>query len=111
MVACGTGTLSRSSSRAGRRAETSRSCSVYRGLHFQGEPPVARAASFISATFSPEVAGANSTVGGPVPGGVRLQQVLPVERVFMSFVETRALNDRFREAEVVLLGSSGWAAA
>ena len=80
---------------------------VYRGLHFQSAPAAARVASFISATFSPEVAGSNSSLEGTASSGVLLKLALPMERVFMTFVETRAMNDRFREAEVVLLGSSG----
>ncbi len=37
-------------------------------------------------------------------------QSVPVERVFMTYLETSAMNDRFLEAEAVLLArpDDGW---
>ncbi|HTV11367.1 MAG TPA: hypothetical protein VME20_05830 [Acidimicrobiales bacterium] len=60
--------------------------------------------SFVSATMSRAVAQAHFD-GGPTTGfGAMWRQTLPLERLFMSFLETRAMNTKFREAEVVLIG-------
>jgi hypothetical protein len=67
---------------------------VFRGSR---EPETA---SFVSASFSRAVAQEN--VAGR-PGRVREWRV-PAERVFMTFLETEAMNRRYREAEAVLLG-------
>jgi len=63
---------------------------VYRGTR------VPREASFVSASFSRAVAASNGTVA---------ELTVAPERVFMTFMETRALNGRYREAEAVLLGT------
>jgi hypothetical protein len=62
---------------------------VYRGTR------VARETSFLSASFSHAVAAHNGAVA---------ELKVPSDRVFMTFMETRALNDRYREAEAVLIG-------
>jgi hypothetical protein len=67
---------------------------VYRGAR---EPETA---SFVSASFSRAVAEAN--VEGRA--GVVRDWVVPPERLFMTFMETEALNRPYREAEAVLLG-------
>jgi hypothetical protein len=79
---------------------------IHRGLHFPGPQAPARRVSFVSATFSRDVASANASVGGPVSKGELLRQALPVERLFMTFVEARAMNERFCEAEAVLVGGA-----
>ncbi|WP_028058496.1 hypothetical protein [Candidatus Solirubrobacter pratensis] len=71
-----------------------RSVTVYRGSR---EPETA---SFVSASFSRAVAAEN--VAGRA-GTVRAW-VVPAERLFMTFMETEAMNRRYREAEAVLLG-------
>jgi hypothetical protein len=64
-------------------------------------------ASFLSATFSREVAEAHFE-GGPLTKVAALwRQEVPVTRLLMTFLETRALNDRFKEAEAVLIGDAG----
>ena len=36
-----------------------------------------------------------------------VRQRVPVSRLFMTFLETAAMNDRYREAEAVLIGDPG----
>jgi len=36
-----------------------------------------------------------------------MRQVVPIERVFMTFLETEAMNRQFHEAEAVLLHEEG----
>jgi hypothetical protein len=79
---------------------------LYRGMHFEGAASPRRLASFVSATFSLEVATANFA-GGAGSSGVLLRQPLPLERLFMTFLETRALSRSFREAEAILVGPAG----
>jgi hypothetical protein len=66
---------------------------------FRGEP----APTFVSATFSATVADAQFAGGPSTRAAVLWRQRLPVGRTLMTFLETRALNERFREAEAVLL--------
>jgi hypothetical protein len=74
---------------------------VFRGSR---EPETA---SFVSASFSRAVAIAN--VAGRA--GVVREWRMPAERLFMTFLETEAMNRRYREAEAVLLGRGGGPAA
>ncbi len=67
---------------------------VYRGSR------APETASFVSATFSRAVAEAN--IAGRE--GVVREWVVAPERLFMTFMETEAMNRRYREAEAVLLG-------
>ena len=67
---------------------------VYRGSR---EPETA---SFVSASFSRAVAAEN--VAGRE--GVVREWVVGAGRLFMTFLETEAMNRRYREAEAVLLG-------
>jgi hypothetical protein len=77
---------------------------LYRAAASDGPLPAARAASFVSATFAREVA-EEHFAGGPTTRSAALwRQVVPVERVLMTFLETRAMNERFREAEAILVG-------
>jgi hypothetical protein len=60
---------------------------------------------FLSATFSRAVANSHFEGGPSTSAAVLMRQTLPLERLLMSFLETRAMNDRFREAEALLIGS------
>jgi hypothetical protein len=62
------------------------------------DPP---AGSFVSATFSRAVAEAN--LDGR-PGAVLWRGAVAPDRLFMTFMETEAMNVRYREAEAVVLG-------
>jgi len=85
---------------------------LYRGAAVEGEPrrsasgapTLAAAGSLISATFARAVAEAHFE-GTPATTSALLERWrVPPERVLMTFLETRALNERYREAEAVLLG-------
>lgn len=75
---------------------------LYRGLSTDGElkPPANR--TFVSATFSLEVARSHFDSGGPGATAVLYRQPVPRERLFMTYHETAAMNRQFREAEAVL---------
>jgi hypothetical protein len=77
---------------------------LYRAAAGDGPLPAPRPASLVSATFAREVAEAHFA-GGPATRSAALwRELVPIERVLMTFLETRAMNERFREAEAVLLG-------
>lgn len=77
---------------------------LFRGISVEG-PLAPRPSSFVSASLSAEVAMAHFRAGHPTAStGVLYRQPLPVDRLFMTFVETAAMNRRYREAEAVLIG-------
>lgn len=61
--------------------------------------------SLISATFSKHVADSHFAGGPSTRAAVLMRQQLPLDRLLVTFLETRAFNDRFHEAEAVLVGS------
>lgn len=77
---------------------------VYRGaasdVPFRARPP----ASFVSTTFSEDVAHAHYAGGPTTHAAILCRQRMPISRLFMTFLETPAMNDRYREAEAVLIG-------
>ena len=79
---------------------------LYRGLSCQGQPKARENRSFISATFSLEVAMSHFSDRDQSSTGVLLRQSVPIERVFMSFLETAQMNQQYKEAEAVLLYDS-----
>lgn len=81
-----------------------REATVYRGAAVEGPLPPRSAASFVSATFSRAVAEDHFAGGPRTITAVLWRQVVPVARLFMTFLETRAMNRRFKEAEAVLVG-------
>jgi hypothetical protein len=76
---------------------------LYRAAAVDGALPPARPKSLISATFSRAVADAHFEGGAATTVAVLWRQVVGLERLLMTFLETRAMNARFREAEAVLL--------
>ena len=62
--------------------------------------------SFVSATFSRAVAEANFD-GYPQGTSVLYRQNIPVQRVFMTYLETVQMNRQLREAEAILLYEKG----
>lgn len=76
---------------------------LYRGAATEGGLQ-RQAASFVSATFSREVAEEHFQGGASTVAAVMWRQEIPVERLFMTFLETAAFNDRYLEAEAVLIG-------
>ena len=76
----------------------------YRGTASEAPVQGGAKASFVSATMSRDVAQAHFD-GGPTTGfGAMWRQGLPSQRLLMSFLETRAMNAKFHEAEVILIG-------
>lgn len=59
--------------------------------------------SLVSATFSQDVAEAHFQGGPTTRAAVLWRQRIPTDRILMSFLETRAMNERFHEAEAILL--------
>ncbi len=76
---------------------------LYRGFSCQGQPYARRNDSFISATFSLEVAMFHFNNRDRSSTGALLRQSVPIERFFMSFLETAQMNQQYKEGEVVLL--------
>jgi hypothetical protein len=79
---------------------------LYRGLSYERQPRARRSGSFISSTFNLDVAMSHFTSRDPSSTGVLLRQSVPIERIFMSFLETAQMNQRYKEAEAVLLYDS-----
>lgn len=61
--------------------------------------------SFVSATFSRAVAESHFKGGQSTRAAVLMRQELPVDRLVITFLETLAMNERFREAEALLIGT------
>jgi hypothetical protein len=80
---------------------------LYRGAAADGPLGEPSPASFISATFSEEVAAAHFEGGRSTRTAVLWRQRVPVTRLFMTCLETRALNLRFNEAEALLIADPG----
>jgi hypothetical protein len=84
-----------------------RSVTLYRAAATDGTLLPRRTGSLVSATFSRDVADAHFA-GGPTTRAAALwRQEIPTDRMLMSFLETRAMNERFREAEAILLADPG----
>jgi hypothetical protein len=75
---------------------------LYRGAASETQltprPPV----SLVSATFSEDVARAHYEGGPTTHTAILWRQRVPISRLFMTFLETPAMNDRYHEAEAVL---------
>ncbi len=78
---------------------------LYRGTAAIGLLEHRRPASLLAATFSREVA--MSHFDSDTEAALLARQLVPVSRLFMTFLETPAMNDRYREAEAVLIGDPG----
>jgi hypothetical protein len=83
---------------------------LYRGISTEGpvHPPDNR--TFVSATFSRDVAMSHFESGSARASRVLLRQAVPLDRVFMTYYETPQMNAPFKEAEAVLLYDRGNAA-
>jgi len=76
---------------------------VHRGMSFECAVDWRPTGTFVSATFSLDIATSQSTLGPNRTAGVLLHQRVPAARLFMTHHETGAMNERFEEAEAVLL--------
>ncbi|MFQ5923892.1 MAG: hypothetical protein ACE5M4_13705 [Anaerolineales bacterium] len=79
---------------------------LYRGLSYHGQREARENASFISATFSLEVAMSHFNDRDRESTGILLRQLVPIKRVFMSFLETAQMNHHYKEAEAILINDS-----
>jgi hypothetical protein len=77
---------------------------LYRAAAAAGALSRGRPASFVSCTFSEEVADAHFAGGKTTRNAVKWRQAVDPTRLLMTFLETTAFNDRYKEAEAVLLG-------
>ncbi len=75
---------------------------LYRGLSCSGPLQPSKNRSFVSSTFNREVAEGHFNERDRSSTGLILRQPVPVERVFMTFLETAAMNAQYKEAEAVL---------
>jgi hypothetical protein len=76
---------------------------LYRAAATEAPPPPERPRSFVSATFSREVADAHFAGGPKTQAAVIWRQAVPLERLLMTFLETAAMNIRFKEAEAIVI--------
>lgn len=77
---------------------------LYRAAAVDGRLPARAPTSFVSATFSEQVAAAHFAGGPRTQTAVIWRQVMDPDRLLMTFLETAAMNNQFREAEAVLIG-------
>jgi hypothetical protein len=85
------------------------SVTLYRGMAAEGPWEAASSKSFVSATFSRQVAGEHFEGGPGTQNAMLIRQQVPISRVVMTFLETRAMSERFKEAEAVLIADPGTA--
>lgn len=84
---------------------------LYRGMAVQARPetadsPARRNSPLISASFSRQIAESHFRAPDAAGAALYRQRLVP-ERLFMTFLETAAMNRQFREAEAVLLTDGG----
>ena len=76
---------------------------LYRGMATDGPVQLQSRPSFVSATFSREVATAHFEGGVATTAAMLWRQEVPASRLVMTFLETRDMNRRYNEAEAVLI--------
>jgi hypothetical protein len=85
------------------RALGRRELDLYRAAAADAPLQPAAAGTFVSATFSARVAEDHFRGGPSTRFAAIWRQPVPAGRALMTFLETRAMNERFHEAEAVLL--------
>jgi nucleoside-diphosphate-sugar epimerase len=88
---------------------TPREPPLYRAMASDGTLDRRSASSFVSGTFSLDVATDHFRGGPSTSTAAILRQPLPQQRLLMTFLETPAMNAPFKEAEAVLIGPAGTA--
>ena len=76
---------------------------VHRGMSFEHGVDWRTTGTFVSTTFSLDIATSQSALGPNRTAGVLMHQRVSVDRLLMTHHETGPMNDRFHEAEAVLL--------
>ena len=86
---------------------------VYRGIHCAALPTRPHNRTFVSSTTNLAVAESLACFREPSydnrPGytvGVLMSQEVPLERLFMTYMETAQMNSPYQESEVALLYSA-----
>lgn len=82
---------------------TGQTVTLFRAAAVEGTRARPPRRSFVSATFSREVAEDHFAGGERTRTAVMWRQRTPAARLFMTFLETPALNRQFKEAEAILL--------
>jgi hypothetical protein len=77
---------------------------LYRGIAIEGSLSAPCPATLVAATFSRRVAMSHFEGGPTTNVAVLARQQVQVSRLFMTFIETQAMNEHYREAEAVLIG-------
>jgi hypothetical protein len=76
---------------------------LYRGMSTEGPLERRDQPTLVSSTFDRTVAESHFNSGTPEATRVLQAQAVPTERIFMTYLETAAMNTPFKEAEAVLL--------
>jgi hypothetical protein len=76
---------------------------LFRGLSTDTPIEAPGQRTFVSASFSIEVAESHFTSAGDSSNGLLVRQRVPVERIFMTYLETASMNEQYLEAEAALL--------
>ena len=78
---------------------------LWRGFIVRREAPVAAVPALLSATFDRRVALQHFRAAHPNANGAALHRAsVPVDRLFMTYLETAAMSSRYLESEAVVLG-------
>lgn len=86
---------------------TPREPALYRAIASDGALDRRPTSSFVSGTFSLDVATDHFRGGPSTSTAAILRQPLPRQRLLMTFLETPAMNAPFKEAEAILIGPAG----
>lgn len=84
-----------------------RSVVLWRGLSTAGRLQPPRNLTFVSASFDRQVAESLFAGGDDTQVALLMRQRVPVSRLFMTYVETEAMNQHYLEAEAVLFHEEG----
>jgi hypothetical protein len=76
---------------------------LYRGASYQQGEEQRSKKTFVSATFSREVALSHFDGLGMRSDGILVRQTVPIQRLFMTYLETAQMNQQYKEAEAILL--------
>ena len=89
------------------RAAGHETVTLWRGLSSELPLETLPPGAFVPTTFSREVAESHFAGTQRTVAAVLSRHVVPIERLFMTYVETEAMNRQFLEAEAVLLADGG----
>lgn len=76
---------------------------LWRGISADGLLRIDGGETLLSASFDERVARSHLVAGPGRPTRRLLRGLVPTDRLFMTYLETAAMNDHYREAEAVLL--------